>query len=261
MKVIAAIKQVYDPTTVRVSRSRGILDTRSAELMMNPGDRYALEEALKLKDEQAAQVVVISMGPAEAEDILREALATDVDEAVLLTDDAFSDVDVSAAVLILAKAMQKIGDYDLILTGHKALGDGSGQFGPRLAQHLDLPQITRASHLVVGEGKVTARHKLWDGYATIEAPLPALLSIDEGANKPRFPSLPGSIAAYDEQTVTIWGIEDLGLTPEEIEESTTTDVRGTLAGPERVLARLITGEPSQAARELLDELKRKGVLQ
>lgn len=261
MKVIVAIKQVYDPSTVRVSRSRGILDTRSAELMMNPGDRYALEEALKLKGEQGARVVAMSMGPAEAEDILREALAMDVDEAVLLTDDVFSDVDVSAAVLILGKGIERIGDYDLILTGYKALGDGSGQFGPRLAQHLDLPQITRASHLMVAEGKVTARRSLLDGHAIMEASLPALLSIDDGANKPRFPSLPGSIAAYDEHTVTMWRIEDLGLTPEEIEASAMTNVRSTLAGPERILARLIIGEPSEAAKELLDELKRKGFLQ
>ncbi|MCJ7621659.1 MAG: electron transfer flavoprotein subunit beta, partial [Anaerolineae bacterium] len=76
MKVIVLIKQVYDRETVRVSRSLGVLDTREAELMMNPGDRYALEEALKLKDSQGAHVVAISMGPREAEDILREALAT-----------------------------------------------------------------------------------------------------------------------------------------------------------------------------------------
>ena len=260
MKVIVPIKQVYDPRTVRVSRSRGILDIREAELIMNPGDRYPLAEALGLKDEQGAQVVAISMGPPEAEDILREALAMDVDEAILLSDEAFSGVDVSAAVVIVGKAIARIGNYDLILTGCRASGDGSGQFAPRLAQHLDLPQITRASHLMVEGGKVKARHKLLDGYAFLEASLPAVLSIDEGANEPRYPSLPGSIAAYDERTVTLWGAEDLGLTPEQIAENTFVEVRATLAGPEREVGRIIRGEPSEAARELAQELKGRGLM-
>jgi len=260
MKVIVPVKQVYDPSTVRVSRSRGILDTRDAELMMNPGDRYALEEALKLKEKQGAQVVAASMGPPEAEDVLREALAMGVDEAILLSDAAFSEVDVSAAVMIVGKAIDKMGDYDLILIGYKASGDGSGEFGPRLAQQLGLPQITKASHLVVEEGKVRARRNLSGGYAVVEAPLPALLSVDEGANEPRYPSLPGSIAAYDEHTVTLWTAEDLGLTPEEVAGSVVTEVRGTTAGPAREVGRLITGEPAEAAKELTQELKSRGLL-
>lgn len=261
MKVIVPIKQVYDPGTVRVSRSRGTLDTRNAEFLMNPGDRYALEEALKLKDGQGAQVVAISMGPPGAEDILREALAMGVDEAVLVTDASFLDVDASGAVLILGQGIEKIGDFDLILTGTRAIGDGTGELAPRLAHHLDLPQITKASHLEMEDGLVRARHNTSDGYEVLEAPLPALLSIDEGANSPRYPSIPGSITAYDEQTVTVWGAEDLGLTPEEIAESRVTEVRGTLAGPERVLSRVITGDAREAAQELLHELKAKGLVQ
>jgi electron transfer flavoprotein beta subunit len=260
MKVIVPIKQVYDPNTVRVSRTRGMLDTREAEFMMNPGDRYALEEALKLKDEQGAQVVAMTMGPPEAEDILREALAMNVDEAILLSDEAFSEVDVSGAVMIVGKAIEKIGEYDLILTGYKAFGDGSGQFGPQLAEYLDLPQITRASHLVVEDGRVRARHNVSDGYVLTEASLPLLLSIDEGANEPRYATLPGSIAAYDERAVTIWGAADLGLTTEEIAESSLTEVRGTFAGPERVIGRVITGDPDEVARQLLQELKGKGLV-
>ena len=258
MKVIVAIKQVYDPKTVRVSRSRGMLDTRSAEFMMNPGDRYALEEALRLKEERGAQVVAITMGPPGAEDILREALAMDVDEAILLSDEAFSEVDVFGAVMIVGKAIEKIGDCDLILTGYKASGDGAGQFGPQLAEYLDLPQITRASRLLVEGGKVRATHHVSDGHVLMEASLPVVLCIEEGANEPRYPSLPGSIAAYDERMVTIWGAEDIGLTAEEIAEGCVTEVRDTFAGPERVMGRVITGEPDEVARELLAELKGKG---
>ena len=260
MKVIVPIKQVYDTHTVRVSRSRGILDTREAESMMNPGDRYALEEALTLKDGQGAHVVAVSLGPADAEDILREALAMDVDEAVLLTGEAFSEVDASAAVMIVGEAIKKIGEYDLILTGYKAAGDGTGEFGPRLAQYLGLPQIIRAKNLIVGDGKLTARRSLASGYAVLEAELPALASVDAGANQPRHPSLTGSIAAYDERTVTIWSAEDLGLGPEVIAESACTEVRGTFAGPERERGRVIEGEPREAAQDIVQELKRRGLL-
>ena len=260
MKVIVPIKQVYDPRTVRVSRSRGILDTRNAELMMNPRDRYALEEALKLKEEHGAHVVGTTLGPPEAEDVLREALAMGVDEAVLLCDEAFSELDASAAVMIVGKAIEKMRDYDLILTGYKASGDGSGEFGPRLAQQLGLPQITSASHLVVEEGKVKARRNLSGGYALMEASLPALLSVYEGANQPRYHSLPGSIAAYDEHTVTLWTAEDLGLTPEDVAQSVVTEVRGTGAGPEREVGRLIGGEPAEAAKGLIRELTSRGLV-
>lgn len=260
MNVIVPIKQVYDPKTVRVSRTRGMLDTRNAEFIMNPADRYALEEALKLKDEQGAHVVAITMGPPEAEEILREALAMNVDEAILLSDEAFSQVDVLGAVMIVGKAIEKMGGYDLILTGCKASGDGSGQFGPQLAEYLDLPQITKASDLLVEGGKVRARHNVSGGHVLMDASLPVLLSIEEGANQPRYATLPGSIAAYEERTVTIWGAADLGLTPEEIAGSSFTEVRGTFAAPERVMGRVITGEPDEAARELLREFKGKGLV-
>jgi electron transfer flavoprotein beta subunit len=259
MKVIVLVKQVYDPRTVRVSRSRGVLDTRQAELTMNAGDRYALEEALKLKQEQGAHVVAISMGSPEAEDILREALAMGVDEVVLLTDGAFSDVDASAAATVLGEAIKKVGDYELILTGYRAAGDGTGELAPRLAGYLELPQMVRASQLAVDDGELTARRTLFTGYALLRAALPVVVSVDEGANKPRHPSLPGSIAAYERQTVTVWGAEDLGLTSEMIAEDSCTEVRSTFSGPERERGTIIDGEPPDAARELVREFKARGL--
>ncbi len=259
MKVIVLVKQVYDPRTVRVSRSRGVLDTRQAEMTMNVGDRFALEEALRLKQGQGAQVVAISMGPAEAEDILREALAMGVDEVVLLTDGAFSNVDASAAATVLGEAIKKVGDYDLILTGYRAAGDGTGELAPRLAGYLELPQMVRARQLAVDDGELTARRTLSTGYALLQAELPVVVSVDEGANNPRHPSLPGSIAAYEQRMVTVWDAGDLGLTSESIAESACTEVRGTSAGPERERGTIIDGELPDAARELVRELRARGL--
>jgi electron transfer flavoprotein beta subunit len=260
MKVIVLIRQVYDRETVRVSRSLGLLDTREAEFIMNPGDRYALEEAMKLKDTRGARVVAISLGTDEAEDILREALAIGVDEAVLLTDEAFSGVDASVAVMVVGEAIKKIGEYDAILTGYQAAGDGTGEFGPRLAQYLGLPQILGATQLSLDDGKLTARRILSSGYAVVEAELPAVICAIEGANRPRYPSLPGSIAAYDEKTVGVWGADELGVSSDMIAASSCTEVRSTSAGPERERGRTISREPGEAVRELLAELKSRSLL-
>jgi len=260
MKVIVLIRQVYDRETVRVSRSLGLLDTREAEFIMNPGDRYALEEAMKLKDTFGARVVALSMGTDEAEDILRETLAIGVDEAVLLTDDAFSGVDASVAAMVIGEAIKKIGEYDAILTGHQAAGDGTGEFGPRLAQYLGLPQILGAAQLAVEDGRLTARRILSSGYAVVEAELPAVVCVVEGANRPRYPSLQGSIAAYDEKTVDVRGAEELGVSSDMIAASSCTELRATSAGPERERGRIISREPGEAARELLAELSSRGLL-
>lgn len=260
MKIVVTIKQVYDPATVRVSRSRGVLDTRAGELMMNPADKYALEEALKLKDETGANVVAVSLGPSEAEDILREALAMGVDEAVLLTDEAFSALDASAAVKVVGTAIHKIGNCDVIMTGVKATGDGTGEFAPRLAGFLGWPQVLRVSDIEVTDSGLTARRSISSGYALLETDLPVVVSVEEYANRPRYPSLPGSIAAYDEQSVPIWGADDLGLTAEDVAEANRTEVRLTAASPEREKGRAISGEPADAARELLGELRGRGLL-
>lgn len=260
MKIVVTIKQVYDPETVRVSRSLGMLDTRQAELMMNPGDRHALEEALKLKDENAATVVAVSLGPPEAEDILREALAMGVDEAVLLTGDALAEVDAPAAVMVLGEAIKRIGDHDLVVTGVRAAGDGTGEFAPRLAGYLGLPHVLRATSVSVTEGRLSAKRSLSSGYALVEAALPAVVAVEEGSNRPRHPSLPGSIAAYDEHSVMVWGVEELGLTAEDVAEARRTEVRGSEAAPERERGRAIAGEPSDAARELVGELSTRGLL-
>jgi electron transfer flavoprotein beta subunit len=246
MKVIVLIRQVYDRETVRVSRSLGLLDTREAEFIMNPGDRYALEEAMKLKDTLGARVVALSLGTDEAEDILREALAIGVDEAVLLTDDAFSGVDASVAAMVVGEAIKKIGEYDAILTGYQAAGEGTGEFGPRLAQYLGLPQILGAAQLSVEDGRLTARR--------------ILSCVVEGANRPRYPSLPGSIAAYDEKTVAVWGAEELGVSSDMIAHRSCTELRSTSAGPEREQGRIIRGKPGEAVTELLAELKTRGLL-
>jgi electron transfer flavoprotein beta subunit len=241
------------------------------EYIINPNDKNALEGALKLKDEQGAEVVAVTMGPERADDALREALAMGVDSAFLLTDEAFEKADISVATAVLGKAIRKIGDYDLILAGCQAADTGAGQLGPRLAQYLGLPQITEVRELVAAvDGKVRARRnqacpeprsersRRGRGYAEIEASMPTLLTVAQDANKPRYPTGARIINAYREWEVTVWGASDLGLEAADLQPL--MEEKRISFPPERALGTKITGAPEEVVKELVQHLKASKVI-
>jgi len=256
MKMIAILRERFDPGTVRVSRTRGALDTRRARKFINPSDKNGLEEALRLKDSQKAKVVALSFGPPESEDALREALAMGADEAVLISGGA---LDESLETLVLSQAISKLGEFDLVIIGHRVAGYGASQVGPRLAELLGFPQITRALEVEIADGKAKAKSRRSDGYALLEVPLPALLTVDGEANKPRYPTLPAIISAYWERGVTTWTVADLGLDQAALRQRDgITQVRETYAAEERGKGERITGDAAQAVRILLERLRWRG---
>ncbi|NIO70572.1 MAG: electron transfer flavoprotein subunit beta, partial [Anaerolineae bacterium] len=148
----------------------------------------------------------------------------------------------------------KIGDYDLILAGCQAADTGAGQLGPRLAEYLGLPQITEVRELVAaGDGQVKAGCNRDQGYAEVEASLPALLTVAQDANEPRYPTGARIINAYREWEVTVWGASDLGLEAADLQPL--TEEKRISFPPERELGTKITGAPEEAARELVQYLK------
>jgi electron transfer flavoprotein beta subunit len=275
MRVIVPIKQILDPSGLTVNRRAERIFINREEYIINPNDKNALEEALKLKDERGAEVVAVTMGPERADDALREAMAMGADSAFLLTDEAFEKADISVAAIVLGKAIQKIGDYDLIIAGCQAADTGSGQLGPRLAEYLSLPQITEVRELVAADdGKVRAkrnqacpelvlsraegRSRRGQGYAEVEASLPALLTVAQDANQPRYPGGAGIINAYREWEVTVWGGSDLVLEAEELQPL--TEEKRISFPPERELGAKITGSPKEAAKDLVQHLKASRVI-
>lgn len=260
MRIIVPIKQILDPGGMTVNRRAERIFINREEYIINPNDKNALEEALKLKDEQGAEVVAVTMGPERADDALREAMAMGADRAFLLTDAAFEKADISVATTVLGKAIQKIGDYDLILTGCQAADTGAGQLGPRLAEYLGLPQITEVRELLaVSDGKVKAKSDWSQGYAEVEATLPALLTVAQDANQPRYPTGAGIINAYRKWEVTVWGASDLGLEAADLQPL--TEEKRLSFPPEREFGTKITGAPGEAARELVQYLKASRVIQ
>jgi electron transfer flavoprotein beta subunit len=258
MKIVVLLKQILNPAGFVVRADLERIFVNVEDYIINPNDKNALEEALRLKDALGAEVIAISLGEPRAEDALREALAMGADSAILLTDEAFSKADASVATLILGKAIQKIGDYDLVLLGQRALDTGGEQLGPRLAEYLDLPQITNVRELSVSDGKVRAK-RIWKrGYALVEASLPALLTIAPDSNEPRYPHGARIISAYREWEVEIWGAKDLSLTEEEL--IPLTEVRRKAFPPPREFGEKIRGTPKEAARDLVRYLKARKVV-
>jgi electron transfer flavoprotein alpha/beta subunit len=262
MRIIVPIKQILDPSGMTVNRRAERIFINREEYIINPNDKNALEEALKLKDEQGAEVVAVTMGPERADDVLREAMAMGADSAFLLTDEVFEKADISVAVTVLGKAIQKIGDYDLIVAGCQAADTGAGQLGPRLAEYLGLPQITEVHELVAaGDGQVKARRnracpeqsRRGQGYAEVEASLPALLTVAQDANKPRYPTGASILNAYREWEVTVWGASDLGLEASDLQPL--TEEKRISFPPERELGTKIIAAPQEAAKELVRYLK------
>jgi electron transfer flavoprotein alpha/beta subunit len=261
MKIVVMIKQVPDTTEVKLDKRTGTLIREGVPSIINPEDKNALEEALKLKEKMGAEVVVVSMGPPQAEDALREALAMGADEAILLTDRAFAGADTWATATTLGIALKKIGDFDLVLAGRQAIDGDTAQVGPQLAEYLQIPQITYVRELMVEDGKVRAKRALEDGFEEIEAELPALLTITKEANTPRYPHAAAIMTAYREQEVTCWRAEDVGADPETVGlKGSPTQVKRSFTPPPKEPGQVIKSAPAEAARDLVAILRDKNII-
>jgi electron transfer flavoprotein beta subunit len=211
LNIIVCVKQVPQTNDVRIDPETGVLIREGVPSITNPEDSNALEEALLLREEHGGNIVAITMGPPQAEEALRDALATGVDEAILLCDRAFAGADTLATSYTLGSAIRKLGYFDLILCGTKTLDGNTGQVGPQLAEFLDLPQITYARRVDVQGEILRAERAFEEGYELIETRLPALVTVTKEINQPRIPSIDQIMQSYREKEVKIWSAADLGV--------------------------------------------------
>lgn len=209
MNIIVCIKQVPDTNEVKIDPATGTLMREGVPSIINPDDKNALEEALRLKDEMGAHVTVLSMGPPQAENALREALSMGADEAVLLTDRAFAGADTWATSLALAKAVEKIG-YDFIFAGRQAIDGDTAQVGPEMAEHLNIPQVTYVERVEVEGKELKVRRALEDGYEKIRVKMPCILTAIKELNVPRYMNIHDIFACYGKE-VRRMTADDLGV--------------------------------------------------
>lgn len=205
--IVVCIKQVPDTTEVKLDPVTGTLIRDGVPSIINPDDKAALEVALQIKEKTGAAVTVVSMGPAQADVALREALAMGADEAVLVSDRKFGGADTWATSSTIAGAIKKL-DYDLIVAGRQAIDGDTAQVGPQIAEHLGLPVISYAEDIKVEGDSVIVKRQYEDRYHEVKAKMPCLITALSELNEPRYMT-PGGIFDACDKEVTVWGRADL----------------------------------------------------
>lgn len=204
MKIVVCVKQVPDAKDVRLDPATNTLAREGVQSIMNPYDRHALEEGVRLASEHGGTVTVLSMGPPQAGETLREAVSCGADDAVLVSDRAFAGADTWATTHTLAQAIKTLGGADLVLCGKQAIDGDTAQVGPGLAERLGFPYATCVKKVLACDGKLIRLQRMMDdGYDTLEVELPALLTVVKEINEPRLPSLKGKMKAKKLEITTL----------------------------------------------------------
>ncbi len=256
MNIIVCIKQVPDTTDIRIDPKTNTLIREGVPSIINPFDTYAIEEGVRLKEKHQGKVTVISMGPSQVEDALREAISLGIDEGVLLSDRAFAGADTLATSYTLAKGIKKIGKFDLIICGKQAMDGDTAQVGPGLAEKLNIPHVTYVKKIEeVKENSIQVERLMEEGYEVIKMPLPALITVVKEINEPRMPSLKGKLKAKNAQIIT-WNTKDLEAEENRIGlEGSPTQVIKIFTPQPRGKGETIEGTPAEQAAKLVEKLR------
>lgn len=242
MNIVVLVKQVPDTWAERrLTDSDKTLDRGSVDAVINELDEYAVEEALRLKEAHGGEVTVLSMGPARTSETIRKALSMGADKAVHVTDDALAGSCALTTAEVLAKAIGTL-TWDLVITGSESTDARVAAMAAMLSEHLGVPQLSRARKVTVTEGTVTIERQAENGYDVVTAAIPAVLSVVEKINEPRYPSFKGIMAAKSKPVTTL-GIADLGLEPAQV----------GLAGATSQVVDFTARPPRQAGQIVKDE--------
>lgn len=256
MNIIVCIKQVPDTTQVRIDPATNTLIREGVQSIINPFDMYAIEEGVRLKERFGGKTTVITMGPPQAEAALREAISMGCDEAFLVSDRAFAGSDTLATGYILASAVKKIKDFDIILCGKQASDGDTAQVGPGIATQLDIPQVTYVKKVEdIKDGQAMVERLTEEGFEIVRTSLPCLLTVVKEINEPRIPSLKGRMKAKKTEIRTLKAIdleaEDcrIGLT------GSPTWVSKIFTPPPRPKGQMFEGDPEDVTTKLVDAMK------
>ncbi|RST76298.1 electron transfer flavoprotein beta subunit/FixA family protein [Siminovitchia acidinfaciens] len=246
MNIYVLMKRTFD-TEEKISISNGKIEEDGAEFIINPYDEYAIEEAIRVRDEHGGEVTIVAVGEEEAEKQIRTALAMGADKAALINvEDDLDDYDEFSAATILAEYL-KDKDPDLILAGNVAIDGGSGQVGPRVAAILDIPYVTTITKLEIEGETINIVRDVEGDSEIIETSLPLLVTAQQGLNDPRYPSLPGIMKAKKKPLEEL-ELDDLDLDEDDVEPKTTTVE--IFLPPEKEAGRILEGELEDQVKEL-----------
>jgi len=253
---IVCIKQVPDTAEVRINPETNTLIREGIPSIINPYDLHAIEAALQVREKIGGKVTVITMGPPQAEEALREAISMGADEVRLISDRAFAGSDTWATSYTLSKAIEKLG-CDIIFCGKQAIDGDTAQVGPEIAEFLDIPHIAYVKKIDdIGSSFIRVQRLMDDGYDVVESRVPVLLTVVKEINTPRLPSLKGKMAAkkavitrMDSQAI---GAEasNLGL------KGSPTQVKNIFAPQTKKEKKVLEGNLEQQIDAMIEELRR-----
>ncbi len=269
MHIVVCAKQVPDTSEVRIDPETNTLIREGVPSIINPYDAHAVEAAMGLKDEHGGTVTVISMGPPQAEEVLRKALSFGVDRAILVSDRAFGGSDTLATSYILTETIKKLDreeKVDLVICGKQAIDGDTAQVGPGIATRLGIAQLTYVLEILAldpANKKIKVARKLEGSREILEAALPALLTVVKDINELRYATLPNMIRAARSRA-EVWNKDAFDMDPEQIGlKGSPTTVRKIFPPPERQEGEIIPGgmdDPEKAAAILVEKLVKQEII-
>lgn len=257
MKIIVFVKQVPDTTEVKLDPETGNLDRTGVVSILNPIDANAVEAAVRIKEQfEGTTVCAVTMGPPQADDVLKKAMAMGCDEGYLLSDRCFGRADTLATGYVLAKAVEKIGGADLLIAGRHASDGETAQTGPIIATFLGLPQITLAESVEVDGDRIICSRTTETAREKAAVKMPALITVCAGINEPRYPTPINIMKAVKKPRIT-WGCDELGADSCQCGVPGSPSVVTKLFEPvhEKVETEYFTGEIPEMAKKFVDMLE------
>lgn len=256
MNIIVCIKQVPDTGDVRINPETNTLIREGVPSIVNPYDLNALEAGLQTKDKTGGKVIVLTMGPPQAESALREAISMGADEAVLLSDRAFAGSDTLATAYTLASAIKKIG-ADIVFCGKQAIDGDTAQVGPEAAEFMNIPHIAYVKKIEeVKDDYIRVQRLMDEGYDVVESTIPVLLTVVKELNEPRLPSLRGKMAAKKAE-IKKMGQADIGVDENSLGlKGSPTQVKNIFAPKVKSDRKMFEGSSEDQTNALIEELKK-----
>jgi electron transfer flavoprotein beta subunit len=256
MNIIVCLKQVPGTTDVKIDPETNTLRREGIKNVVNPFDTYALEEGVRLRERYGGKVTVISMGPPQAEEMLREAISCGADEAVLISDRAFAGSDTLATSYTLSCAVNKLHDYDLIICGRQTIDGDTGQVGPELSEMLGLPFVAYVSKVEeVADGRMIVERMVEEGHEVIETPLPAVITVVKEINVPRLPSLRG-ITKSKRAEMPVWTASGIKVDENRVGLAGSATWVVKVFFPQRVQkGEMLEGDPESQVDALIEKLR------
>jgi electron transfer flavoprotein beta subunit len=256
MNTIVCVKQVLDP---EIPPAKFKIDPAAKNIVPPPGvppvisvyDERAVEAALRLKDKHKGKITAISMGSEKAADVIKHAISLGTDDGFLLQDPAFENLDSFGTAYVLGKAIQKIGEYDLVLCGRQSADWGAGEVGSILAEILGIPVVTFACDIQGADTTLRVKRLVSDGFEVLEAPMPCLITVSSEIGLPRLPAGPRLMMAR-KKVIPVWKAQDIGAEPAKLDKANAhTEVTALSVPTRKTECEIITGStPTEAAANL-----------